>query len=317
MLKQIQVRPLGQAEEARFQQLMQAHPYLGALPKIGETLWYVASWGEHWLGLLSFSAAAWKCAARDRWIGWDFRHQYDRLKLIANNSRFLILPDWHRPNLGSRILSLCLKRLDGDWLARFGHRLLLVETFVDPQRFRGTLYQAANWTCVGESLGFRRTRQGYSETQAAPKKVFVRALHRHSPALLCAPALPPAYRIGAHKMMLSAAQMRSLPEFFAQVSDPRRAQVLLRCAQEIITNAVRHAGARNLWLVFEATSDGELAIHARDDGRGSSQVKPGNGLSGMRERLSQFGGRLDIVTARDQGFVLDVWLPAYAEGGTS
>ncbi len=215
---------MGQAEEARFQQLMQAHHYLGALPKIGETLWYVASWGEHWLGLLSFSAAAWKCAARDRWIGWDFRHQYDRLKLIANNSRFLILPDWHRPNLGSRILSLCLKRLDGDWLARFGHRLLLVETFVDPQRFRGTLYQAANWTCVGESLGFRRTRQGYSETQAAPKKVFVRALHRHSPALLCAPALPPAYRIGAHKMMLSAAQMRSLPEFFAQVSDPRRAQ---------------------------------------------------------------------------------------------
>ena len=93
------------------------------------------------------------------------------------------------------------------------------------------------------------------------------------------------------------------------VEDPRRAQVLLRCAQEIITNAVRHAGARNLWLAFEATADGQLAIHARDDGRGSNQLKPGNGLSGMRERLSQFGGRLDIVTAKDEGFMLDAWLP--------
>jgi signal transduction histidine kinase len=97
------------------------------------------------------------------------------------------------------------------------------------------------------------------------------------------------------------------------VEDPRRAQVLLRCAQEIITNTVRHAGASNLWLAFERTGDGRLAIHARDDGRGSTQLKQGNGLNGMRERLSQFGGQLDIVTARDQGFALDAWLP---QGGT-
>ena len=93
------------------------------------------------------------------------------------------------------------------------------------------------------------------------------------------------------------------------VEDPRRAQVLLRCAQEIITNTVRHAGARNLWLAFERTPEGELAIHARDDGRGSTRLEHGNGLNGMRERLSQFGGRLDIVTGKDQGFVLDAWLP--------
>jgi len=224
MLKDIHVRPVERAEEALFQQLMQSHHYLGALPKISETLWYVATWGEHWVALLSFSAAAWKCAVRDRWIGWHYRHQYDRLKLIANNSRFLILPDWHRPNLASRTLSLCLKRLDRDWLARFGHRLLLVETFVDPRRFRGTLYQAANWTCVGESRGFRRTREGYSEAGRAPKKVFVRALHPNARALLGAPVLDPAYRMGEPKMMLTAAQMRSLPEFFADIADPRRAQ---------------------------------------------------------------------------------------------
>ena len=74
------------------------------------------------VALLSFSASALKCAARDRWIGWDLRHQYDRLKLIVNNSRFLILPDWHISNLGSRILSLCQKRLDTDWQKAFGHQ---------------------------------------------------------------------------------------------------------------------------------------------------------------------------------------------------
>ena len=98
-----------------------------------------------------------------------------------------------------------------------------------------------------------------------------------------------------------------LPPRFA-MDDPRRAQVLLRCAQEIITNTLRHANARNLWLRFER--DGaELAIRARDDGRGAGDLHQGNGLTGMRERLAQIGGRLNITTARDSGFALDAWLP--------
>ena len=96
------------------------------------------------------------------------------------------------------------------------------------------------------------------------------------------------------------------------VDDPRRAQLLVRCAQEIITNAVRHANARNLWLSFERTEEDRLTIHARDDGRGAPELRHGNGLTGMRERLSQFGGELDIVTAKDQGFTLDAWLPLEA-----
>jgi signal transduction histidine kinase len=99
-----------------------------------------------------------------------------------------------------------------------------------------------------------------------------------------------------------------LPPRFS-VDDPKRAQVLLRCAQEIITNTVRHAGARNLWLRFERNADRQMAIHARDDGHGAIQFKQGNGLSGMRERLAQFGGRLDIATGKGQGFALDALLP--------
>lgn len=99
-----------------------------------------------------------------------------------------------------------------------------------------------------------------------------------------------------------------LPPRFS-VEDPRRAQVLLRCAQEIITNTVRHAGARNLWLRFERTEDRQMVIRAQDDGQGAPEFRQGNGLSGMRERLAQFGGRLEIATGRGRGFALDALLP--------
>ena len=93
------------------------------------------------------------------------------------------------------------------------------------------------------------------------------------------------------------------------VEDPRRAQVLLRCAQEIITNTAKHAGARNLWLNFAYAEESLLGLHARDDGRGAEHVEPGNGLSGMRERLAEFGGSVTLETGMSQGFALTVRLP--------
>lgn len=119
-LEHLSVRPATKFEEPRYQELMQQHHYLGDLAKIGHTLWYVATYGEEWAALLSFSAAAWKCSARDRWIGWSYRHQYSRLNFIANNSRFLILPDWHYTNLGSKVLSLSQRRIQADWQTHFG-----------------------------------------------------------------------------------------------------------------------------------------------------------------------------------------------------
>lgn len=223
-LHQVTVRPVAACEEARFQSLLQAHHYLGSLPKIGHTLWYVATWGDQWLAVLSFSAPAWKCAARDHWIGWDFRYRYDRLHLIANNSRFLILPGHHYPNLASRILALCERRIGQDWCERFGHPLWLLETFVDPRFFRGTLYRAANWEYVGDTRGYRRTRSGYSTKSQAPKWVFVRPLVARVKARLSAPVLACPYQHGAPKLMLPAEHMRSLPAFFAGIPDPRRGQ---------------------------------------------------------------------------------------------
>lgn len=222
-LQEIHIQPVAACEESRYRELMQAHHYLGDLPKIGETLWYVALFRQQWVALLSFSVAALKCAVRDQWIGWDHRRQYDRLKLVANNSRFLILPQWHRPNLGSRVLALCEQRIKRDWQERFDHPLLLMETFVDPQRYQGTVYKAANWLYLGQTKGFRRTRHGYSNLTQSPKMVFVRPLQSNTQTLLSRPILGPPYCSGGAKMMLTANQMRSLPDFFTDIPDPRRA----------------------------------------------------------------------------------------------
>ena len=223
-LEHLSVRPVTKTEESRYRALMQQHHYLGDLAKIGHTLWYVATYGEEWVALLSFSAAAWKCSARDRWIGWRYRHQYSRLNFIANNSRFLILPDWHYPNLGSKVLSLSQRRIQADWQAHFGKTLLLLETFVDPSRFHGTVYRAANWHCVGQTQGYRRTRDGYSADELSPKLVFVRPLQPDAQAQLSRLILDTRYQPQAPKMMLTAKQMQSLPDFFKDISDPRRAQ---------------------------------------------------------------------------------------------
>jgi len=223
-LSEVIVRPVFVSEEARFKSLMQSHHYLGAIPKIGNTLWYIATREDQWLALLSFSAAALKCGARDRWIGWGSRHQYDRLHLIANNSRFLILPHCHHHNLASRVLSLCRRRIQGDWIEHFGYPVLLLETFVDPTRFLGTLYHAANWRYVGDSRGYQRIRGGYSPTASSPKRVFLYPLQRNARILLSHPRLDKTYQSGAPRMKLSAEHMRSLPAYFLPITDPRRPQ---------------------------------------------------------------------------------------------
>lgn len=203
---------------------MQQYHYLGSLPKIGNTIWYVAICSNEWLGLLSFSAAALKCSARDRWIGWGHRLQYDRLHLVATNSRFLILPSCHHKNLATKILSLCRRRIQSDWQDRFGFPLLLMETFVDPSRFVGTIYRAANWQLVGKTKGYQRIRNGYSNTCHTSKLVFVQPLQRNARRLLSGSPLSQQYVSGASRMKITADQMRALPDFFKQIHDPRRGQ---------------------------------------------------------------------------------------------
>jgi hypothetical protein len=120
------------------------------------------------LGCLLFGAAAWKVADRDRFIGWSAAARRANLKLTANNTRFLILPWVKMAHLASFILGACLQRLKADWQARYGHPLVLVETFVDRGRFAGTCYRSANRQKIGHTTG--RSRQDLHQRLRVPVK---------------------------------------------------------------------------------------------------------------------------------------------------
>ncbi|MCL5971504.1 MAG: DUF4338 domain-containing protein, partial [Firmicutes bacterium] len=144
-LAEVTVRLVTSNEVARWQTLMARHHYLGFPGFVGERLYQVAEWQGQWLALIGWTAAAYRCRAREVWIGWTPEQRRRRLRFVANNARFLILPDAHHPNLGSRVLALATRRLSADWQAIHGHPVVLAETFIDPSRFRGTVYRAANW----------------------------------------------------------------------------------------------------------------------------------------------------------------------------
>lgn len=157
--------------------LAQFH-YLGWGGAVGENLSYaISNEAGGLLACLAFGSAAWKCRSRDEFIGWSAECKQQRLHLITNNTRFLILPFVQVPHLASWILGRVLGRLSGDWEAKYGHRIVLVETFVDRDRFRGTCYRAANWIQTGATAG--RSRQDRQHTLRVPiKDVYVYPLGR-------------------------------------------------------------------------------------------------------------------------------------------
>jgi hypothetical protein len=152
--------------------------YLGFGGAVGENLQYVVRDGQNRpLACLVFGAAAWKCQDRDRFIGWTAEQRQAHLALVANNTRFLILPWVRVPDLGSWILGQVARRIGRDWQGKYGHRVVLLETFVEYPRFRGTVYRAANWQRVGQTTG--RTRQDrHTCIQVAVKDIYVYPLGR-------------------------------------------------------------------------------------------------------------------------------------------
>jgi hypothetical protein len=169
-----------------FHCLMDRYHYLGCRGHVGEHMKYmVYDCNERPLACLLFGSAAWKTAARDRYIGWNVATRQGNLKLLTNNTRFLILPWVRIQNLASFILGACLRRLRSDWVARYGHDLCLVETFVDRSRFAGTCYQAANWLKSGQTKG--RSRQDrYRKLKVPIKDLYVYPLTVDFKKRLCA-----------------------------------------------------------------------------------------------------------------------------------
>lgn len=169
----LQTVPTGHPAFSRY---LAHHHYLGYRGPVGENLAYlVQDRRGRDLACVLFGAPAWKVAARDCFIGWDHALRPRRLHLLTNNTRFLILPWVRVPHLASHILGRVIRRLSADWQAKYAHPIHLVETFVDRERFRGTCYRAANWTCVGQTQG--RSRQDRARTLHVPvKDVYVHPL---------------------------------------------------------------------------------------------------------------------------------------------
>ena len=170
-----------------WRELVGRYHYLGHKVPFGAHLRYLvlaSQPDEAVVGCMQLSSPAWRVKVRDAWIGWDDRRRAENLQLIVNTSRFLLLPWVRVRNLASTVLAMLARQVVSDWEAAYGVRPLLLETFVDRERFRGTCYRAANWTCLGVTEGRGRMDRDRSRVGAEPKDVFVYPLFRNSRARL-------------------------------------------------------------------------------------------------------------------------------------
>jgi hypothetical protein len=152
-LEDLRLEVVQRSASALWNEYIERYHYLGYKPLPGAQLRYFAYAGERLVGLLGFGAAAWKSGPRDEWIGWSREQRHRNLRGIVNNARFLI-PPWMRvASLASKLLAMAARALPAHWEERYGYRPVLLETFVESERFTGTCYRAANWTCVGWTQG--------------------------------------------------------------------------------------------------------------------------------------------------------------------
>lgn len=170
--------------KALWNEYIDRYHYLGYTPMAGAQLKYLVYSGERLLALLGFGACAWRIAARDWHIGWSDEKRQEKLKLVVNNARFLILPWVSSRNLASMILSRVAARLTDDWMGRYGYRPLLLETFVERERFTAASYRAANWKLVGSTAG-RGKKDRFNEAALPVKNIYLYPLHPDFKQLLC------------------------------------------------------------------------------------------------------------------------------------
>ncbi len=170
----------------RWRTLIATHHYLGYTPLAGAQMRYLVETASGTVAALGFAASAWKCAPRDGHIGWDAPTRQARLHLVVGNARFLILPHVRVANLASTILARIARRLPADWQAVYAYQPVLLETFVQTDRFTGASYRAANWLYVGRTKG--RGKLDRNHEHALPvKDVYLYPLHRDYRRILTAP----------------------------------------------------------------------------------------------------------------------------------
>jgi hypothetical protein len=256
LLEAVTVRLLEDSERERFDEELVTKHYLKNAKAVGRVLRYVAEYRGQWVALMVFNSSAFHIKLRDQWLHWPVRQVKERRHLIAQNSRFLVLGapgQW--PNLASRVLKLVCDRLPADWQEHFGYPVLVAETFVDPQRFRGTCYKVAGWQQLGPTQGYERDWQDFYTDTKHPKQLWVRPLGKRALEQARSPELPTALANPQGPLPpdcpVPTARLDSLWECFRkQMTDPRKPK------------GVRHQLASCLTLIALAVAAGCQGPHA-------------------------------------------------------
>jgi hypothetical protein len=237
LLRHLSVRPVGRHEREAAQRCFDQEHYLGAIRPVGRTLIQVVEYKERWVALLDWGPAVLKLADREAWIGWTDQQRAQRLGLVVQNRRFLVLSKTRMPNLASRSLALAVKALPEHWQAAHGYRPVLAESFTDIEQFAGTCYKAAGWEPCGLTKGFARHRADYYHHHGRPKKLWLKPLNRNCRRILQAVDLPAAYRKGANEqsperaLPLKKPQIDSLRQWLRDnVEDPRAPNRKFTCS---------------------------------------------------------------------------------------
>ena len=286
ILDHLTVRPIRPQERRRYDALIREHHYLHSHQLVGQQLCYVATVQGEWLALSSWCAAARHLKGRDAFIGWTAEQCRTRRGLLANNARFLILPGRHLPNLASRVMKLVLERLSADWQRQFKHPIVMAESFVDPEQFRGTTYQCSGWTQLGLTQGYGRVAKDYYIQHEQPKQLWVKALVKHAPKKLRADKLPEAWAVVEHmvkpRCTAKSADLKALTDHLARIPEYRSkhslgfplAGMLTLIAVAVFCGVVR--GKKDLAAFAKTLSEHQLrALRFRRDTKTGKPRCPG------------------------------------------
>ncbi len=224
----LQISVVTQPEDVkRYDHLLDDEHYLGKTRPVGNFLRQVAVFNGEWVGLLAWGAASYRLKDRDEWIGWTNAQRAERLKLVVQNRRFLLLGEkGAHPNRASQVLGASLRCLNDQWTEHFGYAPLLAETFTDIEQFEGTCYKASGWMPVGMSQGYSRHRADFYVPNDRPKRLWLKPLHPQARERLCAAELEEEQSAGktdapTGTLPLKDTQLRSFMETLQRVPDPR------------------------------------------------------------------------------------------------
>jgi uncharacterized protein DUF4338/DDE family transposase len=221
------VRMAADHEVEWFDGLLRDHHYLGAGRPVGDYLRQVVELNAKPVALLVWGPACYALKDRDLWISWSATQRLERLKLIVQNRRFLLLTaKGESPNLASQAMGAALRALPGQWQQCFGYRPLLAESFTDPEGYAGTCYKASNWEAVGWSAGFSRHRADFYMANERPKRLWLRPLAPEARHILRAHELPASCGAAltcapSGTLPVNAEQLGSLLDVFRRAPDPR------------------------------------------------------------------------------------------------